>query len=49
MQNKLLIIGNWKCNPKTLAEAKKLFNAVKTGTRQFEGEVIFAVPFIYVF
>ena len=37
-----LIIANWKCNPKTLAEAKKLFNGVKdTGA-------IICPPFIYL-
>lgn len=37
-----LIIANWKCNPQTLAEAKKLFNGVKdTGA-------IICPPFIYL-
>jgi triosephosphate isomerase len=29
MKNKLLIVANWKMNPATLAEAKKLFAAMK--------------------
>ena len=39
---KKIIIGNWKCNPKSLAEAKKLFNAVKK-----TGAVI-CPPFVYL-
>lgn len=39
---KRLIIANWKCNPKTLAEAKKLFNAVK------KTKAIICPPFVYL-
>ena len=37
-----LIIANWKCNPKTLAEAKKLFNAVKNT------KAVICPPFVYL-
>lgn len=39
---KPLIVANWKCNPKTLAEAQALFNEVKNS-----GAVI-CPPFIYL-
>jgi len=39
---KKLIIGNWKCNPATLTEAKKLFNAVK------KLDAIICPPFCYL-
>jgi triosephosphate isomerase len=39
---KKLIIANWKCNPKTLAEAKKLFNNVK------KTKAVICPPFVYL-
>jgi len=39
---KSLIIANWKCNPTTLVEAKKLFNQVKNT------DAIICVPFVYI-
>lgn len=39
---KPLVVANWKMNPRTLAEAKKLFNAVKNS-----GAVI-CPPFVYL-
>ena len=46
---KPLIIANWKMNPQTLAEAKKLFNSVKRGIRNIEEvKVIICPPFIYL-
>lgn len=39
---KKLIVANWKCNPSTLAEAKKLFNRVK------KTNAIICAPFIYL-
>ena len=39
--NKLLV-ANWKCNPTTLADAKKLFNAVK------KTKVVICPPFVYI-
>ena len=42
MKNKLLIIGNWKCNPTSLAEAKKLFNKVKNT------DAVICPPFCYL-
>ncbi|MDO8435864.1 MAG: triose-phosphate isomerase [bacterium] len=47
--NKLLIIGNWKCNPTTLAKAKQLFNSVKKGIKKIKNiEVVICPPFVYL-
>jgi len=46
---KPLIIANWKCNPTTLAEAKRLFNLVKKGVAGIrKAEVVICPPFIYL-
>ena len=37
-----IIIANWKCNPSTLAEAKKLFDKVK------KTKAIICPPFVYI-
>ena len=42
-----LIVGNWKCNPTTLKEAKKLFDAVKKFHPK-NVEVVICPPFIYL-
>ena len=44
-----LIVANWKMNPISLAEAKKLFNSVKKGIKGIKNvEVIICPPFIYL-
>lgn len=46
---KPLIVANWKCNPTTLVEAKKLFNSVEKGIKNVKNvEVIICPPFIYI-
>ncbi len=46
---KPLIVANWKCNPITLKEAKKLFNLVKKGVKNFKNaEVVICPPFLYI-
>ena len=54
---KLLVVGNWKCNPVTLKEAKKLFSSVEKGINNIKKacpelnqtvEVVICPPFIYV-
>ncbi len=46
---KTLIVANWKMNPQSLAEAKRLFNSVKNGLRNIENvEVIICPPFPYL-
>jgi triosephosphate isomerase len=47
--NKPLVIGNWKSNPATLQEAKRLFNLIKKGTKNFHNaEVVICPPFVYL-
>lgn len=51
---KTLVVANWKMNPPTLAEAKKLFNLVKKGIknacpeRSRRVEVVICPPFVYL-
>lgn len=46
---KPLIIANWKCNPTTLAEAKRLFNLVRRGAAAIKKtEVVICPPFLYI-
>jgi len=46
---KLLIIANWKCNPKTLKEAKILFNKVRNNVKNVKKvEVVIAPPFVWL-
>jgi triosephosphate isomerase len=46
---KTLIVANWKMNPVSLAEAKKLFNTVKEGIKDVKNvEVVICPPFVYL-
>ena len=46
---RLLIVANWKMNPKSLADAKRLFNSVKNGTKKIKNvEIIICPPFVYL-
>jgi triosephosphate isomerase len=46
---KLLIIGNWKCNPSSQKEAQKLFNGIKKGVGGTKkAEVVICPPFVYL-
>jgi len=46
---KPLIVANWKCNPESLQEAKKLFDSIKKGIKSIRGvEVVISPPFIYL-
>ena len=46
---KPLIVANWKCNPATLKEAKRLFNLVKKGTKNIRNaEVVICPPFLFL-
>lgn len=49
MNNKLLIVANWKCNPATQKEAEHLFLSVRKGIKKIDGvEIIICPPFIYL-
>ena len=47
---KLLIVGNWKLNPQTEAEAQKLFVAIKkeAATKTATTEIALCVPFVFI-
>jgi len=46
---KVLVVGNWKCNPVSLVEAKQLFNLIKRGLKNIKKvEVVICPPFIYI-
>ncbi len=46
---KHLVIANWKANPSTLAEAKKLFLSIKKGLgKRTKAEVVICPPFVYL-
>ncbi len=43
---KSLIVANWKMNPQTLREAKKIFNSLKKGVRNVKNmEIVICPPF----
>ncbi len=48
-QTKTLVVGNWKLNPGTIAEAKSLVIAVKKKVAKFvQSEIVIAPPFLFV-
>jgi len=50
MNKKLLIVGNWKCNPVTQKEAEHLFVSIKKEIKKInEVEVVVCPPSIYSF
>lgn len=49
MYTKRLIVGNWKMNPVTLAQAKRDFSAIKKAAVQYKNvEAAIAAPFVFV-
>ena len=46
---KPLIVGNWKMNPSSLAEAKRLFNSIKKGIKKNKNtDIVICPPFPYL-
>ncbi|MDD5750551.1 MAG: triose-phosphate isomerase [Candidatus Pacebacteria bacterium] len=45
---KKLIIANWKMNPSTLREARRMFLALKAGVKSNKSEVVVCPPFVYL-
>ncbi|MDO8265113.1 MAG: triose-phosphate isomerase [Candidatus Parcubacteria bacterium] len=45
---KNIIIANWKCNPETQEEAKRLFEEIKNGIENSNTEVIICPPVIFL-
>ena len=53
MNNKLnqrvLIVANWKCNPSTQREAERLFNEIRKGVKGIRDiEIVISSPFIFL-
>ncbi len=49
MQKKKLVIANWKMNPQSVAEAKKIFSAIALKAEQFNKvTTVIAPPVLYV-
>lgn len=49
-KKKILIIGNWKCNPPSLCEAEKIFLSIeKKVIKKRKLEVGICPPFVYIF
>ena len=49
MANKRLVVANWKMNPLTATDAKKIFTSVKRHTRKFRKvDVVVCPPFLYI-
>ncbi|MCD6550144.1 triose-phosphate isomerase, partial [bacterium] len=45
----IYIIANWKCNPKSFNEAKRIFNLVKEKTKEIKKtKVIICPPFVFL-
>lgn len=46
---KPLVVANWKLNPQTLAEAKRLFNSIKKGIKNIKNvDVVICPPFPFI-
>ncbi len=45
---KSIIIANWKCNPNSLKEAKKLFSEVNKKAKAKNTDVVVCAPFVYL-
>ena len=49
MENKKkYIIGNWKMNPETKKESKKIFSGIKKASQRRKSEIVVCPPFIYL-
>jgi triosephosphate isomerase len=46
---KNLIAANWKMNPNSQKEAKKIFDAVREGARGMNSEVVICPPLVYLY
>jgi len=46
---KPIIIANWKCNPLSVSEVKKVFNLIKQGVKGIKNiEIVLCPPFLYL-
>jgi triosephosphate isomerase len=46
---KNLIVANWKMNPVSQAEAKKIFDAIRDGAKGLGSEVVICPPSVYLY
>jgi triosephosphate isomerase (TIM) len=50
MKRRNLVVANWKMNPQTLAEAKKIFNTLRVSTKGLKNtDVAVCPPFPFIF
>lgn len=47
-QKQLFIVANWKCNPASWAQARRLFDAVEQKASARNTRVVVATPFVYL-
>lgn len=45
---KIFVIANWKMNPQSLDEAKKIFNSIKKGIKNKKVKVVICPPFLFI-
>ena len=48
MKKKLIVVGNWKMNPPTLLEAKKIFSKIKLISADVHGRLVVCPPAVYL-
>jgi triosephosphate isomerase len=48
MKKKLIVVGNWKMNPATLADAKKIFGKIKQISNNMAGQLVICPPAVYL-
>lgn len=48
MKKKKIVVGNWKMNPPTLAEAKKIFAKIKQLSTNMAGQLVVCPPATYL-
>lgn len=49
MVKKIIIVANWKCNPTTFEEAKRLFDVTRSEIKKTENiEIVICPPFIFL-
>jgi triosephosphate isomerase len=48
MKKKRIVVGNWKMNPESLQEAKKIFSKIKRLSTKIQGQLVICPPDIYL-
>lgn len=48
MKKKMIVVGNWKMNPATLADAKKIFSRIKQLSGDTPGNLVICPPATYL-